>query len=94
MLVDLDYPIHLVLTQHTSTGQGHVVGVALVDWKKVLHSGRISTLVELNDPYHPQMSVGILDILIEFLPIDGDRARRDEIDYHVRPILHYSQTYS
>lgn len=77
----------MVLTQHSSTGQSRVVGLALVEWKKVLHSGRISTLIELSDPFNSDMSVGILDILIEFLPLDGDKARKDEIEYHVDYML-------
>jgi hypothetical protein len=60
--------------------------VAEIEWRKVLHSGRSSSLVELSDPNHPQITVGILDMVLEFLPMETMKARKDEIEYHV-PLL-------
>lgn len=54
-----------------------------MEWRKVLHSGRTSTLVELTDQHHPQITVGIMDIILEFLPADQERARKDELEFHV-----------
>ncbi|KAJ3307431.1 Centrosomal protein of 76 kDa [Kappamyces sp. JEL0829] len=84
LLVDLDCPIQIVLTESNVNGETQAVGVAQIEWRKVLHSGRISTLVELTDQLHPQITVGTLDIVLDFLPSDGERARRDEIEYHIK----------
>ncbi len=84
LLLDLDYPIHFVLTESSVNATSQIIGVAQVEWRKVLHSGRISTLIELTDPLHPQMSVGALDIILEFLPLDGEKARRDELEFHMK----------
>ena len=82
-LAELDFPIHIVLTQRALSGQVHIIGVAAMEWRKVLHSGRTSTLVELTDQHHPQITVGIMDIILEFLPADQERARKDELEFHV-----------
>ncbi len=83
-IIDLDCPIHVVVTKRPSVSiQNTVIGIAQIEWRRVLHSGRISTLVELTDPTNPQMTVGILDIILEFLPNDGERMRKDEVDFHV-----------
>lgn len=82
-MIELDYPLHLVLTQKSLNAQVNIIGVAIIDWRKVLHSGRVSTLVELRDQNHPQISVGILDLIMELLPTDQEKASKDELDFHV-----------
>lgn len=72
-----------MLVQKSASLQTTVIGVAQIEWRKVLHAGRISSLVELKDSSHSQMTVGILDISLQFLPLDGERMRRDEVDFNL-----------
>lgn len=72
-----------MLSQRALSGQVNIIGVAAMEWRKVLHSGRTSVLVELTDQNHPQITVGILDVILEFLPSDQEKARKDELEFHV-----------
>jgi centrosomal protein CEP76 len=79
--MDFDYPITFSVIKKDYYGLS-VVGVGQFDWRKVLTTGRVSVLVELMDHLNPEMTVGILDVNLEFT--SNDRIREDEFEFHLK----------
>ncbi|KAJ2992607.1 Centrosomal protein of 76 kDa [Globomyces sp. JEL0801] len=82
LLVDIECPIHMVLTKKDLSGHLLTIGVAEIEWRKILYAGRMSMLVELKEQSHAQMTVGIIEILLETFPV-GDNLSKDEINFHM-----------
>ena len=82
LLVDLNCPIHLVLVQRSSSLVRLVVGVANVEWRKVLCDGKKSILAELKDPSNSQVTVGIIDMSLELMP-SSEVMRKDELEFNL-----------
>lgn len=82
LLLDIEELIHIVVTIRDINGITHAVGVAKISWQKIFCSGRISQLIELKEQSHSQMSVGVLDTILELMP-DSERIGTNEFDFFV-----------
>jgi centrosomal protein CEP76 len=80
--MDCDDEIYFSVIKKDIVGALYVVGVGHFDWRKVLLNGRTSSLVELFDQMNPDMSMGILDIVLELST--KDRVREDEYEFQLK----------
>jgi centrosomal protein CEP76 len=83
-LLDIDHKIHVVVTQSDINMNLTTIGVASIEWRVVL-SGRVSQLIELKDPSNPEITTGVLDVILD-LNLDY-YLRKDQIEFHLSQII-------
>ncbi|KAJ3222553.1 Centrosomal protein of 76 kDa [Clydaea vesicula] len=85
-LLEIDEPFHFVVIRSDLHGNNTLLGTRNVEWRQVLCYGSTSKVVDIKDIYNPQVTVGLLELKINFFPsqLKENLIRRDELDFQLK----------